>query len=126
MKTLHRTLVLLGACAALNAWGQSLQVPVPETPPWCPEDGACNSLVECLFQGQIVSGRASLRMGEDGAFDKPVLLIEGFDFEAGWDSETHGFGGVTWSGIFGGQPLEFPAVCNTAHSSTSSTPWAET
>ena len=56
-----------------------------------------------------MSGRASLRMGEDGTFDKPVLLIEGFDFEAGWDPEAHGFGGVTWSGIFGGQPLEFPA-----------------
>ena len=47
-------------------------------------------------------------MGNDGVFDKPIILVEGFDFGSGWQDELHGYGTVTWHGIFGGDAENVP------------------
>lgn len=103
------TLFFLALCGWISAWtAQTNTVPAPEPPPWCPSGVGCTSVVQAAVDGMLVSGNASLRMGADGVFDRPVLLVEGFDFGHGWNANLHGHGSVTWHGIFGGDAVNFP------------------
>ena len=106
MKQFLTIAVVLLVDSALLA--QSLSVPAPELPPWCPVGVGCSTEVQTQVNGTLVSGNATLRMGQDGLFDRPLLLVEGFDFGAGWSEELHGHGSVTWNGIYGGDAVNFP------------------
>lgn len=106
MKQLLMLATLLSAAVSLGA--QSLQVPQPELPPWCPPGIGCSTQVQTQINGALISGNATLRMGQDGQFDRPLLLVEGFDFGSGWNEQLHGHGSVTWNGIFGGDAVNFP------------------
>ena len=92
----------------ISSQAQTIQVPSPELPPWCPLGVGCSSYVETQVNGALVAGNASLRLGQDGVFDRPVLLVEGFDFGSGWSTALNGHGSVTWNGIFGGDAVQFP------------------
>ena len=88
---------------------QALNVPSPQNPPWASTAPSNTAEVSVLHQGTMVIGEASFRMGNDGVFDRPIILVEGFDFGSGWQDELHGYGTVTWHGIFGGDPTHVPA-----------------
>ena len=100
------SLALLAGVSGLNA--QTPLVPEPELPPWCPPGTGCSTEVQTHIDGTLISGNTTLRMGQDGHFDRPVLLVEGFDFGTGWNPELHGHGSVTWNAIFGGDAVNFP------------------
>ena len=87
---------------------QALNVPTPQNPPWASSAPSNTAEVSVLHQGSLVVGQASFRMGNDGIFDRPIILVEGFDFGSGWQEELHGYGTVTWRGIFGGDPAHVP------------------
>ncbi|MGB1099909.1 MAG: hypothetical protein ACPGYS_03265, partial [Flavobacteriales bacterium] len=80
MKRLLMLTSILSWAVSLGA--QSLQVPQPGLPPWCPPGIGCSTQVQTQINGALVSGNATLRMGQDGQFDRPLLLVEGFDFGA--------------------------------------------
>lgn len=91
------------------SFSQSFHVPAPQLPPWASNAPSNTAEVSVFHQGTLVVGQASFRMGNDGVFDKPIILVEGFDFGSGWRDDVHGFGTVTWHGIFGGDPENVPA-----------------
>ena len=91
------------------AGAQALNVPSPQNPPWASSAPSNTAEVSVLHQGTLAVGEASFRMGNDGVFDRPIILVEGFDFGSGWQDELHGYGTVTWHGIFGGDPTHVPA-----------------
>ena len=107
MRALNVQLLLVCNLFPLVINSQSLSVPQPGLPPWANESQNSTELV-VPHEGQNITGRASLRMGADGTFDKPVILVEGFDFGSGWSDSMHGYGTVTWNGIFGGDETQFP------------------
>lgn len=111
MKALRVTpsicLALLSALAVPTR-GQFDPVPAPQTPPWCPAGTGCTSEVHTTFEGSPVRGAVTFRIGSDNVFDRPVLLVEGFDFGSGWDPNSHGYGNVTWNDIHAGDLVEFP------------------
>jgi len=96
------------ACIVQAAVAQPYLAPSPDNPPWCVGSGAGCVDVAVLFEGVLVEGAATVRMGSDNVFDRPVILVEGFDFGSGWDESQLGFGLVTWARIHGTDPLNFP------------------
>jgi hypothetical protein len=95
-------------CLVQAAVAQPYLAPLPDTPPWSLGSGAGSSDVAVYFEGALVQGAATVRMGSDNLFDRPVILVEGFDFGSGWDENQLGFGLVTWNRIHGTDPLNFP------------------
>ena len=93
---------------SLHAHSQSIEVPEPEIPPWCSQGTGCNSQVFVEAMGSVVQGVAQCRMGNDGIFNRPVILVEGFDFGNGWSPTNQGYGSVTWSHIHGADINSFP------------------
>ncbi|MGB1636975.1 MAG: hypothetical protein ACPHBR_09340, partial [Flavobacteriales bacterium] len=93
---------------AVQTRGQLYPVPAPQAPPWCPEGTGCTNEVYTAFEGSPVHGAVTFRIGSDNVFDRPVLLVEGFDFGSGWDPDSHGYGNVTWNDIHAGDLVEFP------------------
>lgn len=106
--------VLALVCGFLvqHMWGQVGFVPIPELPPWCTSSDNCSNELAIEVDGILVKGKAMVRMGHDGLFDKPILLVEGFDFGQGWHPQMNGFGTVTWNGIYGGDLTGFPEGLN--------------
>jgi hypothetical protein len=96
------------ACIVQAAVAQPYLAPMPDTPPWCIGSGTGCADLAVLFDGALVQGAATVRMGSDNVFDRPVILVEGFDFGSGWDEDQLGFGLVTWTRIHGTDPLNFP------------------
>ena len=96
------------ACLAQAVVAQPYLAPLPDTPPWCLGSEAGSSDIAVSFEGALVQGAATVRMGLDNVFDRPVILVEGFDFGSGWDESQLGFGLVTWARIHGTDPLNFP------------------
>jgi len=95
-------------CLVQAADAQPYLAPLPDAPPWSLGSGAGSSDVAVYFEGTLVQGFASFRMGSDNVFDRPVILVEGFDFGSGWNEDQLGFGLVTWTRIHGTDPLNFP------------------
>lgn len=99
----------LAAVLPVLGQAQALSVPVPQNPPWASSAPSNTAEVSVLHQGTLIVGQAHFRMGSDGVFDRPIILVEGFDFGHGWQDDLHGYGTVTWHGIFGGDPSHVPA-----------------
>lgn len=95
-----------------HMWCQIGYVPDPDLPPWCNSTNACSNDLSITLDGAQVKGKAMVRIGSDGHFDKPIILVEGFDFGSGWNPQMNGFGTVTWNGIFGGDLTGFPEGLN--------------
>ncbi|MEY3010436.1 MAG: hypothetical protein RLZZ314_1078 [Bacteroidota bacterium] len=102
----------LGAwwCLALTSLTcvSQIQVPTPQIPPWCNGGLPCNAHTSTTYDGDDVAGVVHLRLGEDQAFDKPLIVVEGLDIGSGWSEANHGYGGITWHDIFGGDPVNMP------------------
>ncbi|MDA0939415.1 MAG: hypothetical protein O2990_00280 [Bacteroidetes bacterium] len=107
MKGVFSNLLFL-TCLVQAAVAQPYLAPLPDIPPWCIDSGAGNADVSVLYDGVLVQGAATVRMGSDNVFDRPVILVEGFDFGSGWDEDQLGFGLITWTRIHGTDPLNFP------------------
>lgn len=108
MRFAFSMLLLASMWSPMSTSGQNWDIPNPEPPPWSDLSGSSPSTVVTTWQGQEVRGIAHMRMGQDDVFDKPVLLIEGFDFGPGWNETLQGYGSVNWGTIFGADLVNFP------------------
>ncbi|HIB77849.1 MAG TPA: hypothetical protein EYO58_09605 [Flavobacteriales bacterium] len=86
--------------------------PEPDTPPW----GAANSgapniwWIEAISELGISTGSVYTRLGQDQNFDKPVIIVEGFDFGVGGNTEEHRHGSFGWQSLFGCNLDAFPGT----------------
>ena len=84
-------------------------IPSPDSPPWCPEGTGCNAQISATHNGVEVHGVAHCRLGTDGVFDKPVVLLEGIDFNpTAVASPELGFGDLHWGTMFGNDLTQVP------------------
>ena len=86
---------------------QTADAPIPDPPPWCDASLLSSPLIVAEYANTSVQGAATFRMGADGVFDRPIILVEGFDLGTGWNESEWGFGQLTWSRIHGTHPIEF-------------------
>lgn len=100
------TLVVLTVAEGL---AQPWVIPSPDSPPWCPEGTGCNAQISATHDGAEIHGVAHCRLGIDGVFDKPVVLLEGIDFNpATVASPELGFGDLHWGSMFGNNLTQVP------------------
>lgn len=86
--------------------------PEPDLPPWSlPNSNAPNIWwVEAETPMGTVGGSVYPRLSEDQIFDKPIVVIEGFDFGIGGNLEEHRHGNFGWKSIFACDIENFPGT----------------
>ena len=100
------SLLALTVCKGL---AQPWLIPVPDSPPWCPAGTGCNAQISAIHEGVDVQGVAHCRLGLDGVFDKPVVLLEGIDFNpTAVAAPELGFGDLHWGTMFGSDLTQVP------------------
>lgn len=78
----------------------SVSCPEPDLPPWPTFNGEDPHWVGIFDDGEAVTGQALVKMGADGLFDKPLILLEGFDPNIGGHMPTYGYGDLNWEVIW--------------------------
>jgi len=68
----------------------------PDLPPWPESNGLDPHWVGVFHEGIPVTGQALVKLGDDGIFDKPLVLIEGFDPDLQNNSPSYGYGDLNW------------------------------
>ena len=86
--------------------------PEPDLPPWSsPYSNAPNIWwIEAETPMGTVGGSVYPRLSEDQIFDKPIVVIEGFDFGTGGNLEEHRHGNFGWRSIFACDLEYFPGT----------------
>lgn len=82
----------------LPAWGEN-----SNNNPWW---------VESSENGIQSNGSIYTYLGIDGLFDKPLIMVEGFDFLPGANLEDHRHGGFGWNEIWGCNTENYPGTQN--------------
>ena len=101
--------VTLFVLAVAKTLAQPWPTPTPDSPPWCPEGAGCNAQISTNYEGVAVHGVAHCRLGLDGVFDKPVVLLEGIDFNPSTvEFPELGFGDLHWGTMFGSNLVQVP------------------
>ncbi|PCJ82310.1 MAG: hypothetical protein COA49_02080 [Bacteroidetes bacterium] len=98
--------------------------PEPDTPPW--GSASSNSpddwWIETVSELGVSNGSAYTRLGIDQSFDKPVIIVEGFDFGIGGNMEEHRHGNFGWESLFACNidvfpgTLEYPILLDSLYS----------
>lgn len=78
----------------------SSSCPEPDLPPWPIANDNDPHWVGIFDEGEAVTGQALVKIGADGQFDKPLILLEGFDPDVGGHTPTYGFGDLNWEVIW--------------------------
>ena len=78
----------------------SNECPQPDLPPWPYENPQDPFWVGVFHEGIPVTGQALIRLGNDDIFDKPLILLEGFDPDLNGHFPTHGYGDMNWDVIW--------------------------
>jgi hypothetical protein len=86
----HLLLPVLGASSC----------PEPDLPPWPILNEEDPHWVGIFDDGEAVTGQALVKLGSDGLFDKPLILLEGFDPNVGGHMPVYGFGDLNWEIIW--------------------------
>jgi len=68
----------------------------PDLPPWPGSNSSDPHWVGVFHEGVPVTGQALVKLGDDGVFDKPLVLIEGFDPDLQDNSPSFGYGDLNW------------------------------
>ena len=74
--------------------------PQPDLPPWPSQNPEDPHWVGVFHEGTPVTGQALIRLGSDGIFNKPLLLLEGFDPDLNGHFPTFGYGDMNWDVIW--------------------------
>jgi len=74
--------------------------PEPDLPPWPMANENDPHWVGIFDAGEAVTGQALVKLGSDGQFDKPLIILEGFDPNVGGHIPTYGFGDLNWELIW--------------------------
>ncbi|MAI22879.1 MAG: hypothetical protein CL828_02385 [Crocinitomicaceae bacterium] len=86
----HLLLPVLGASSC----------PEPDLPPWPAVNENDPHWVGIFDNGETVTGQALVKIGTDGQFDRPLILLEGFDPNIGGHTPMYGFGDLNWEVIW--------------------------
>ena len=78
----------------------SVSCPEPDLPPWPSVNGEDPHWVGIFDNGEAVTGQALVKIGSDGLFDKPLILLEGFDPNVGGHMPAYGYGDLNWEVIW--------------------------
>lgn len=78
----------------------TLNCPEPDLPPWPILNDNDPYWVGVFDDGEAITGQALVKIGADGTFNKPIILVEGFDPDVGGHSPTYGFGDLNWEVIW--------------------------
>ncbi|MDA1336271.1 MAG: T9SS type A sorting domain-containing protein [Bacteroidetes bacterium] len=70
--------------------------PEPDPTPWPSENNNDPHWVGTFSDGLPITGQALVRLGEDEVFDRPVILLEGFDPDLAGHFPNYGFGDMNW------------------------------
>ncbi|MFB1019150.1 MAG: hypothetical protein QMC37_02795 [Flavobacteriales bacterium] len=86
--------------------------PEPDLPPWSsPTSNGPNIWwIEAQTPMGTVGGSVYPRLSEDQIFDKPIVVIEGFDFGTGGNLEEHRHGNFGWESLFACDLENFPGT----------------
>ncbi|MGB1121923.1 MAG: T9SS type A sorting domain-containing protein [Flavobacteriales bacterium] len=78
----------------------SINCPEPDLPPWPSPNAEDPYWVGIFDDGEPVTGQALVKMGSDGLFDKPLIILEGFDPNVGGHMPMYGYGDLNWEVIW--------------------------
>jgi hypothetical protein len=89
---------------AEQQWEQQILFPVfplencpePDLPPWPAFSDNDPWWIGCFEGSQPVGGQAIFKLSDDGIFDKPIILSEGFDPGIGGNYASYGYGDMNW------------------------------
>ena len=86
--------------------------PAPDSPPWIEECSEEISpwFIELETELGPSNGSVYTRIGNDGVFDKPIIIVEGFDFGVGGDLDNHRHGNFGFHSLFGCDVDAFPGT----------------
>ena len=68
----------------------------PDLPPWPGLNALDPHWVGVFHEGIPITGQALVKLGDDEIFDKPLLLIEGFDPNIQNNNPSYGYGDLNW------------------------------
>lgn len=74
--------------------------PEPDLPPWPVANSEDPFWVGVFDEGMPITGQALPRLSDDGIFDKPLILLEGFDPGLSGHFPEFGFGDLNWDVIW--------------------------
>lgn len=74
--------------------------PQPDPPPWPTQNPEDPFWVGVFHEGIPVTGQALIRLGSDGIFNKPLILLEGFDPDLNGHFPSYGYGDMNWDVIW--------------------------
>jgi hypothetical protein len=86
--------------------------PEPDLPPWSVSNSNTPNIwwIEVETSMGTVCGSVYPRLGEDQVFDKPIIIVEGFDFGTGGNLEEHRHGNFGWQSLFACDLENFPGT----------------
>lgn len=82
--------------------------PAPDLPPWPASNPTNPWWVGAFHEGEAVTGMAMTLLGADGLFDKPLLVVEGFDPGLVDGDPSYGYGNMNWDAIWHCSDLDYP------------------
>ncbi|WP_306640950.1 T9SS type A sorting domain-containing protein [Sanyastnella coralliicola] len=92
-----------------SAGGESA-IPLPNLPPWEPENPIFPWRVQVEYEDTNVYANAYTLTSEDNQFDRPFIFVEGIDF--GFDASVLRNGTFGWYEFSSGQSTEYPFLYN--------------
>ena len=86
--------------------------PEPDFPIWPLPDASSPNIwwVEAETPMGIVGGSVYPRLSADHVFDKPIIVVEGFDFGIGGNLEEHRHGNFGWESLFACDIEQYPGT----------------
>ncbi len=86
--------------------------PEPDLPPWLNE---CSQEISPWYLELETglgpsNGSIYTKLGNDGIFNKPIVVVEGFDFGVGGDLSNHRHGSFGWHSLYGCDLEAFPGT----------------
>ncbi len=88
--------------------------PAPDLPPWSFDAPDNPWWISVPYGGEAVHGMAVTLLGSDGLFDRPLIVVEGFDPDLTDASPSYGFGTMNWDAIWDCSDLAYPNTASMA------------
>jgi len=86
--------------------------PEPDLPPWIDECSEEFSPWYLQLDTELGPSNGSIytKLGNDGVFNKPIIVLEGFDFGVGGDFSSYRHGSFGWHSLYGCDLDAFPGT----------------
>lgn len=88
--------------------------PTPDLPPWSFELSSNPWWLSVPYGTGTVDGMALTLLGSDGLFDRPLIVVEGFDPDLTDAAPSYGYGTMNWDAIWDCSDLAYPNTASMA------------